>query len=318
MRRPRLCDERSRFGPSEPVAVPEVPDNLVPRDWRDDHFGVLAEQAHLRDAGGPVSVREYLARMWSFRHFMQLVALGRHEARHQSTRLGRLWYLINPLLLILIYYLLFAVVLGIEDRRGVDDYLPFLTVGVITYGFTRSSVHAGALALGRGAALVRSLSFPRAILPLGSVIGQGVPHLYAVVVMLAVLPVMGQAPSVRWLLLPVVLVVQAVLNLGLAFIAARLTFEVPDLVNLLPFVLRLGLYVSGVLVPINEALFPRDGVRWLLQANPVYSVLEMTRQVLLDGPLDAAPWAIGVAWSLVLLTGGFAYFRRNEYRYSGG
>ncbi len=274
------------------------------------------QQPRLRTVGYQGGMRSYLAELWSHREFAMTVPMGQLQARNQDKVLGRAWYLLNPMILVGIYYLIFQVILGIEERRGVEDYLPFLTVGVIAYTYTRSTVQFGSNSLVKSRRLVQSLSFPRTILPLGSAIAQTATYLWATGAMLGLVLLMGVRPGWSWLLLAPALVVHGMMNLGLALFAARFTFHFADFSNLLPFLLRLGLYVSGVLIPINADLIPNDALRWTLQINPIYNVLEMTRQSVLGTPLVARTWLLGTAWAVLLLAGGFAYFRRVEDRYS--
>ena len=302
---------------SAPTPRPAVPEALRPAVDLGDAVSLAARHPNLSEVDTRLSARRYLSAMWSHREFALTVPLGQLRARNQDTTLGRAWYLINPLLLISIYYLIFEVMLDIESRGDVEDYLPFLTVGVIAYGYTRGSVQAGAESIVRNRRLVGSLSFPRAILPLGALIGQTSAYLYALAAMSIAVLFMGQHPGWGWLLLPVALVVHGVMNLGLALFAARFNFHFRDFGNFLPYILRLGLYVSGIILPINANLVEHDLLRWLLQANPLYNVVEMTRQTVLGDPFIARHWWLGAGWALTLVLVGFAYFRRAEARYSG-
>ena len=291
---------------------------VVPAELEPLRQGALAAPQHdLVEIGARVPLRRYLAQLWGHREFALTLPMGQLQARNQDTALGRAWYLLNPLLLISVYYLIFGIILGIEERRGVENFLPFLTVGVIVYGYTRSSIQQGANSIVRGRRLVRSMYFPRSILPLGVLVAETVTYLYAVGAMLVMVTLMGERPTWRWALLPLVIILQGLMNLGLALFAARFTFQFPDFSNLLPFLLRLGLYVSGVIIPINADLVPQDGLRMLLQANPVFNLLEMNRQLVLGTPFEPRVWLLGGAWTVVLLAAGFAYFRRAEDRYSG-
>jgi teichoic acid transport system permease protein len=270
----------------------------------------------LHDAGAPVSLRRYGQQVWAHREFAMMVPLGQLRARSQDTVLGRAWYLLNPLLLIGVYYLIFEVALGIEERGGVEDFLPFLTVGVITYAYTRGTVQSGATSILSNRRLVHTLGFPRVILPFGVLVAQTSTHLYAAAAMLLLVLPMGVTPTWRWGLLPVVVALHAVMNLGLALFAARLTFHFPDVANFLPFALRLGLYASGVIIPINATLIPASGLRTVLQTNPLYTIIDVHRQLILDAPLDARSWVLSVVWAGLFLVVGLQYFRRAESRYS--
>jgi teichoic acid transport system permease protein len=302
-----VADERPRDGVTlEPLAAPEIPDD--PRAvWPD-----------LREVGLRTPLRAYLGDVWQRREFAVTVPLGELRAQNQDTALGQLWHLLNPLMLIGIYFFIFEIILQVESRRGIDNYLAFLTVGVITFNYTRSSVQSGARMIVKNRKLVQSINFPRAILPLSSMVSETISHLYALPVMfgMVLLSGIGSDPvQVRWtwLLMVVVVAVQLLLNLGLAMITARLTFHFRDVQQFLPFLLRLGLYASGVLIPL--AIVPQATVRWILQLNPVYNIIEMARDAVLVGTLQPRVWLLGIGSTAVIFVFGFWFFRRAENEY---
>lgn len=293
-----------------------MPEPIRPDPALSERVAVASGDAALSLVGLRTSHLRYLKQLWEYREFAMTVPLGQLEARNQDKLLGKAWYLLNPMLLVAIYYLVFQVILGVESRRGIENYLPFLTVGVIAYTYTRATANAGAASVRRGRRMVQSILFPRAILPLGSTIAQTVTYLWALGAMIVLVLIMGERPTWLWLLIPVVLIVQGIMNVGLACYAARFTFEFPDFGNLLPFMLRLGIYVSGVLIPINPDIVANDRLRFWMQINPIYNVIEMTRQAVLGSRIEARVWLMGTAWALLLMITGFLYFRRAEDRYS--
>lgn len=266
--------------------------------------------------GSRLSLGEYFKSMWDHREFAATVPLGQLKATNQDTSLGRLWNLLHPLLLIGIYFLIFQVFLGINSRRGVDNYLTFLTVGVITYNFTRTSMHGGALSIVKNRKLIQSLYFPRAILPFSAIVAKSTSHLYSVGVMLIMLVVFGNTPAWTWLALPFVLIVHAAMNLGFAFFTARFTYHFRDFEKFLAYILRLALYISGVLIPINYEIISNPWLLRMLRANPIFAVIGMTRQTLNVEPFELQIWIVGTVWAIVLLIAGFFYFRSAEANYA--
>lgn len=270
----------------------------------------------LQRLGSTIPLGRYLALLWGHREFAATVPLGQLQTQHQDSVLGRIWNLLNPLLLIAVYYLIFQVILGIESRRGVDNYLPFLTVGILTYNYSRGAANGGALAIITNRGLMQTLYFPRALLPITATIVQGLSHLYSVAVMLVLLPLLGVRPTAMWLLLPVVLSIHSILNLGVAFGVARITYHFRDFQKFLSYILRIGMYVSGVLIPINADLISSDVLLWTLRLLPFYSIIEITRETLLGIPFDPVNWIVAIVWAIVLLTVGFWYFRQAENDYA--
>lgn len=292
--------------PPDPLPAPSLP-----RD-------VVAQWPGLRRVGSRQRLRDYLADMWRWREFAVTVPLGELRAQNQSSVLGQVWHLLNPLMLIGIYYLIFGVILGIDERRGVDEYLPFLIVGIITFNFTRSTMRSGSRMIVKNRKLVTSISFPRAILPVSAVIAESVSHAIAIPVMLIMALVVDGAPHApqwSWLLLVPVFVVHAMFNLGLAMVVARLTFHFRDVQQFLPYLLRLYLYGSGVLIPINADLIPHDLLRGVLQANPMFHIIELARAAVIGSTPHPWVWWLAPVWAVLLLVGGFWYFRRAESEY---
>jgi teichoic acid transport system permease protein len=286
---------------------PAIPDDL------------LAQHPELRRVGTKLPLREYLRELWARREFAITVPLGELKAQNQDTALGQFWHLLNPLLLIGVYYFVFGIVLGLADpeneRRGVDNYLPFLIVGVITFNYTRSSVQSGARMIVKNRRLVQSINFPRAILPVSSIVSETLSHLYAVPVMLLLISFMDEPPNPAWLLLVPIIAVQALFNLGLAMATARFAFHFRDVQNFMPYFLRLWFYMSGVLFPITSDLIGTEWIRTVLYLNPAWSIIEISRDALLEGRAVGWVWALAVGWTVIILTVGFWYFRRAESEY---
>ena len=289
------------------------PSPVVPSD-------LLARHPELRRVGTSLPLRDYLRELWIRREFAITVPLGELRAQNQDTSLGQLWHLLNPLLLIGIYYFVFGVVLEIESRGGVDDYLPFLIVGIITFNYTRSSAQSGARMIVKNRRLVQSINFPRAILPVSSIVSETISHLYAIPVMLVLLLSTNLLddrlllPTWWWLLLVPITALQALFNLGIAMAVARFAFHFRDVQNLMPYLLRLWFYMSGVLYPIGP-LIETDWIRGLLYANPAWSIIEIARDALLYERAVGWVWALAAGWTAAVLMFGFWYFRQAESEY---
>lgn len=269
----------------------------------------------LHELGGRTPLAAYLRELWARRHLAVALPLGTMRAENRDSVLGGLWHLLNPLLLAAVYYLIFGVIL--RTTGGTDNFIAFLTIGVFIFYYTSRSVTSGARAIVANQALMRSIRFPRAVLPVSAVLGELMALAFAVVVMLVVTLVTGERPTLAWLLLVPILATQTVFNLGLAFIVARLTDHFRDVEPFLPFVLRIWLYVSGVFYSV-ERFLEDDSVLSLLRLNPAYAFITLARGALLEGGSAAGDWAVATAWSLVLLVGGFAFFRAHEQAYGRG
>lgn len=270
--------------------------------------------------GGTPPLPEYLRSLWLRRQFAWSAARGEVQTAHLDTLLGNAWHLLNPLLLIGVYYLVFGVVLDIT--RGLPEglFLPFLAVGVFTYQFMQKTIVAGSRTISSNQGLIRSLQFPRALLPIATVLTGTMSYGSAFVVMVAVVLLSGQPPTWSWLLLPVVIALTLVFTFGGTFVSARLTDKVRDLENILPFIFRLGFYGSGVIWAVDGYL--TDPVlRQLFLANPFYVYITLVRDmIMVDYTTDylAWLWLSGVVWAVAAFVIGLLIFRGGEREYGRG
>lgn len=286
----------------------------------------LAEHG-LRPVGTTPPLGEYLRQLWERREFILAVPMGRLRAENQDTVLGSAWHLLNPLLLAGVYYLLFGVLF--DAARRVEAFPAFLLIGVMTYRFVSKALVAGGQSVVNSLPLIRSIQFPRAALPLATVIGEAIAHVPALIAMMVLVTVTTAwsdaplFPDAYWLLVLPATVVMTMFGLGLALLTSRATFHFRDVQNLLPFVLRLWMYLSGMLFPIEFVIEKAGERQWLVtlfEANPLYELFTMFRGALgvLDERFDPTIWLAATAWALAVLLLGFVYFRAHETEYGRG
>lgn len=257
---------------------------------------------------------EYLRSVWRRREFAWVVPLAELKAQKSNTVLGGLWHVLNPLMLVGVYFVLFGLLLEVD--RGVDNFLAFLAVGVFTFHYSSRAILTGATAITRNTQLIRSIPFPRAILPLSAVVKESATFAPALAVMLSLAVVTGEVPDASWLLLVPVYAVQAVFTIGAVFLIARATSALLDLSLALPFAMRLVFYLSGVLYSV-ERFVPDPDLQRLFQLNPFYVFVSLARAAVLEeghGPTGVL-WLSAIGWATVMLTVGFTVFRRGESRY---
>ena len=265
-------------------------------------------------AGRPLPLGAYLQELWLRRDFMIRVPLEELRAQNAHTFLGGIWLVLNPLLQVGVYFLVFGVIMPID--RGVDQYLVFLTIGVFVFFYSQRVVSEVARSVVVNLGLIRTLRFPRAVLPLSATVGQAMAFLPALAVMAVVVVAHGTWPHPRWLLIPGLLVLQTAFSLGAGFVAARYNHTYRDLENLLPFVFRLAFYVSGVLYSVDHYIDSTLG-RAVFLANPFYCFVTVWRWVMAGTPAAGEVWVATGMWSTITLVVGFALFRARETTYGG-
>jgi teichoic acid transport system permease protein len=272
----------------------------------------------LERIGTPLSLGEYLRRMWSRRDFVLTVPIGQLKAQNQNSLLGSAWHLLNPLLLAGVFYLVFGVLF--DAQRDIDHFAAYLIIGIFVFTYTQKVMMSGARTIIANANLIKTISFPRACLPLAASLGEAAAQGAAFVAMAGVVMLTGVLPSPSWLLILPAFLLQGLFNAGLAFAAARLTFHYRDVEQLLPFVLRLWMYGSGVFFSLEYVTIKADaaGANWLgeaFQLNPLWVFMSLVRGALIGPSPGAGQWALAVAWSAGALVLGFLFFKANETDY---
>lgn len=292
-----------------------VPSEHRPAEISAEAAAALAERHGLTRNGVRPRFGVYLRDLWRQRRFLWTLSAAESYARNQDNYLGQLWAVLNPLLLAGAYYLIFGLLLGVDG--GTENYVGFLVIGLFLFIYSSGNLTAASRAITGNLGLVRSLRFPRAVLPLSVTLTEFLAVLPTLGVLLALLLITGETPTVSWLLFPVAILLLLLINAGIALLVARMVHSSRDLRNLMPLVVRLLRYVSGVFFSIEhytEDLYEPVGIIMLYQ--PFALALDIARQALLaEFSFDLTTWLVALGWALVLPVAGMIYFWRAEATY---
>jgi teichoic acid transport system permease protein len=254
-------------------------------------------------------IKETLARV----DFAYTMASYSNEAGNAKSRIGGWWNILLPTLQALTYGLIFGLILG---KSRPDNYLPFLFTGVFLFSYVQGCFTNGAGAIVSRAGLVRSLSFPRVLLPLSVVIGQTLQLFPQLLVLAVILIAIQGTISVSWLMLIPLVALLFVFNFGVSTVMARITVHVQDLNKLVPFISRILFYSSGVFFTIERITDSHSIFAKIIQVNPIYEFLSLARGYLVKGyPVDPNMWIAVTLWSFGLAAFGLVFFWSAEERY---
>jgi teichoic acid transport system permease protein len=288
-----------------------------------DDSAALAARYGLTVSGARPTLPAYVRQLWARRHFITAFATAKLTAQYSQAKLGQVWQVMTPLLNAAVYYFIFGILMG--TSKGVPDFIPFLVTGVFVWTFTQSSIMAGTRAISGSLGLVRALHFPRAALPVSYAIQQLQQLLFSMAALVVILLCFGVPVTMSWLLVVPALTLQFTFNAGVAMVMARMGAKTPDIAQLMPFLLRTWMYVSGVMWSIEKMLKHQHlphAVLLSLQCNPAAVYIDLMRFALIDSfhahQLPPHVWALAVGWALVAGVGGFIYFWKAEETYGRG
>lgn len=279
----------------------------------------VAAQFGMARAGARPGLAAYGRDLWARRHFVLAFARAYNAVGYSSSFLGQFWQVLTPLLNAAVYFLVFGVIL--DTSRGVPNYIGFLVIGIFVFHYTSNAILTGSRAITSNIGLTRALHFPRATLPVATTVIALQQLLVSLVVLLPIILITGERPRLGWLLVLPALVLQTVFCLGCAFILARVGARIPDTAQILPFVLRTWLYLSGIFYSVKQ-LTDTLNAGWLqrlLEINPGAVYVELFRDALLGrhDPFDAV-WPVAAAWAVGTFLFGYVFFWQAEEQYGRG
>lgn len=241
--------------------------------------------------------------------------MGNLKARNASTALGLFWWVLNPLLLGLVYYLVFGIFFG---GSRPDGYIAYLLSGMFVFHYTGQSMTGGANAILQNAKLLANLKFPRLVLLISSLIESSVGFLASLLVFYAIAwPTVGVHPSRYLILLIAAIPIHVLFNLGLSAVVARLAVPFRDINNFIPYVNRLWLYLSPIIWPLSFLENAGPTLKRLVELNPMFHLIELYRSALIgapDYPFEFGDLLISLAWAVAVFVLGVAGFIRYETR----
>jgi ABC-2 type transport system permease protein len=253
--------------------------------------------------GGPIARINQIRRRSNVLY--ELVARGL-KVQYRESFLGYAWSLLEPLLMILVYW----IVWGRVARLGIHQYPLFIASAIMAWMFFNGALTASAGSLKTNAGLIRTVTLPREIYPLSSVGEQAVEYILSLPVVFAVGALYGVWPSRDIVLLPVAFLVEIVLVTGLAFMLSALNALLRDVWKLIRVGLRMLFYLSPILYPSSRF---KGGVGAVLyQLNPLVGILQLNRAVWFPNLIPASTLffqlLISIAWAVFFIIVGWWTF----------
>ena len=225
------------------------------------------------------------------------------KGRYKGSALGFLWTFLNPLLQLVVYTMVFSVIM----RAGIEDYYLFLFVALVPWIFFSTSVSGGASCIWAQQDMVKKIYFPREVLPISYVTSQFVNMLLSFIVIFAVLIFSGHNINlVALLYLPVIMLVEYILALGMAMLTSALTVYLRDLEYILGIVTMAWQFLTPVMYSVD--MVPEE-LRGIFSLNPMTSVIAAYREILYFGNAPRLNTLISavVVGVIVLAAGWFAF-----------
>jgi teichoic acid transport system permease protein len=270
------------------------------------HFGGATERhVYVPHRAGLPPLGPYLRQLWQRREFAVEYSRSEVHAQNVDTVFGQVWLVLNPLLLGAVYFILVDV---LSNRAASPGYFAHLLAGLFAYYYVTGCMTQGARSVVRSGRLLINTAFPRVLLPLSSTLvafWRFLPTLavYAVVHLVTHRPI-----GLALLLAPLCVAQMTLMGAGLAMFFATAQVYFRDTSSLLPYMTRIWLYLSPVLLTVGS--FPY----WSRVGNPLFYIMGEWSELLVYGVVVPWHWwAMGTAWALlVFVVGGLVFVSRER------
>jgi lipopolysaccharide transport system permease protein len=249
--------------------------------------------------------------LWDYYELLYFLVWRDIKVRYKQTVLGAAWAVIQPLLSMAIFSIIFGHFAKIPSD-GVP-YPIFVYAGLLPWTFFANAVGSSSVSVIGQANIIKKIYFPRLYIPIAS-IGVGlVDFAVSFLVYVGIMLWYMHLPGLSVLLLPVLLLLTVMLAAGVGLLLASVTVVYRDFRHVIPFMMQAWMYATPVVYPV--AILP-EKYRWVMALNPMAGVIGGFRSSLLDQPID---W-LSLGISGVIATGLFAFglynFRRAERRFA--
>jgi len=249
--------------------------------------------------------------LWAYRELFWVLTLRDIKVRYKQTVLGVAWAVLQPVLTMLIFTVVFGGLAKIPSDGY--PYAIFVFAALLPWTFFANAVSTSSISLINASNMVSKVYFPRLIIPISS-IGSGLVDLaISTLVLFALMIWFGVGWSLHLLLIPVLLASVIFTALGVGALLSALTVAYRDFRFVVPFLVQIWMYATPVVYPVS--LVPEKW-QWLLFLNPMTGVIEAFRSAFLDRAFDLPSIAISLLMSVFIFIIGVAYFERVERRFA--
>ena len=241
-----------------------------------------------------------------YRELIQNLVVRDLKVRYKNSAFGFVWSLLNPLFMMVVLTIVFSLVF--ERQKLVDNYAPFLLVGLIPWNFTNTSLTRAVNSVLENSRLVKKVFFPREVIPISVVLANFVHFVLAIPVLVIILMFLGVMPTLNILLLPPLMLIQLELVLGIALFISCVNVFYRDMGVALDVLLQAWFFATPIIYP--HWILPL----WLQKpamANPLAAIITAYRDVLISGTFPDRNFTLGalVSSTLIFVIGYVVYTR---------
>lgn len=248
--------------------------------------------------------------LYNYREFLKTSIKKDFRGKYKKSFLGVLWSFLNPLFQLLVYALVFPFIL----KNGIDNYTIFLIVGLMPWTFFNSTVIQSAASVVVNGGIIKKVYFPREILPISTTTSNLINFFITETIVIVALLISGVGIGPSILILPLIVLIQYILQLGISFILSSITVYIRDVEYLINVFMMLMFYMSPIVY--SPDMIPAKFLP-LFKLNPMFHIISYYREILYYKQIpNIGEVMLLLLICLAILIIGYLIFRKLEKRFA--
>jgi lipopolysaccharide transport system permease protein len=296
-----MNETQTELVPIKPPSVKSVDSGSVVDDTSSEVFELVL---YPRSGWIAIDWKE----LWAYRELLWFLVWRDIAVRYKQTVLGSAWAILQPLVLMLIFTVIFGR-FGKMDSQGLP-YPVFVFASLVPWTMFSQGFPAAGLSLVNSQQLLTKVYFPRIYVPVSAACVFLVDLFISLGLYALVLFFYRVTPSWTIVFLPLLILLTLIATLGFGLLLSALTVLYRDFKHVVPFMVQIMLYITPVIYPAHLITWPL--YRWILSLNPMFGLVTAYRSCILGLPWDFPCLAISTVSALTIFLFGVFYFRRTE------
>ena len=276
------------------------------------HRGTDEIEMDMIDRAEPLdSFATTLVALVRYRTLLQKLVLKDLKLKYRGSVLGFLWSLVNPLVMMAVYSLAFKYIMG----NRTEGFVFLVLLGILAWTFFANAAMMSTGSIADSGSLLKSVFFPRAILPIATVLFNFSQYLLMALVFLPImLAIFRVPPSAPMLAYPIFLALQVIFTIGVALILATGTAFFRDIRHLLEVALMVLFWTTPIVYELHQV---PERFRPLALASPLTSYVVAYKDIFFYQRWpDLAVWTFATAYAIIAFAAGAALLLKFEDRFA--
>jgi lipopolysaccharide transport system permease protein len=248
-----------------------------------------------------------LRELWAHRELFYILAQRDVKVRYKQTFLGAAWAILQPLLSMVVFTLLFGKLARVPSEG--EPYAIFSYAGLLVWNFFTAAVTNSSNSLVTSTSLITKVYFPRLLVPTAAVGAALVDIAIASLILFVIMPICGVGFHATLILFIPLVALTAFAAAAFGIWTSALNVKYRDIRYALPFAIQLLMFLTPVIYPVS---FLPERWRWLLRLNPLSGIIEGFREAIFGRPFNWNELAISAVITFGLLAAAACIFRRME------